>query len=770
MPFRSFTPAETMLTERARLDRPLLLTVWVAAATFSIAGGQWFYLLAATFAVAVNMIAVHRSKEVYVHKVFVSVGLAASTVILGIEIFSARLMLIHALGHYLILLQLCKLFQRKGNRDYTQILALGALLMVASVMVTNALWFALAMLVYLALLCHTAMVFTLKRGLDAAAQSKLSTDPAAVDLRQVAWNVGRSWPGRALRRKTGLTVSGLLACGLVVFLLAPRMDIVDPKYLPAAGRASRLFGNWGRSASTGFSDSVVLGDVAGQIYQSMARLMTVKVEIPPQGKISTTSGYMRGRTYNRYADSKWSEKKPPERRRMRFPRPATSPMAPATAPDEETPEEPEPTAEMLRGAVRQYVTVEGELLPDYFCAYPAVMVHDAGGRAARAYDLTWQAHGKKPSPSVDYTALCLPSPLSPTDRDFLAEWRGYDDVDPAADPADEVELPDRVAQLARSWCADLLEQRRLATGQTDATNLRIAARIATRLRDGYAYTLDLSGADPDADGVEDFLFNMKRGHCEYFASALATMCCKMGVRARLVTGFVLTEYDSASGKHIVRGRDAHAWVEVFTPASDWVTFDPTPPGGRGASGATWTASARRFWGDLQYVWYRQVIGYDDSARGRAYGAVVNYLAGTWESFKNFMFHGEVDRGLVRFVLVIGAIGLLIEGVLIRRWVRAAIRNRAARRPSLPVRRGEVAFVRELVQMLSSRGLKRHPEQTLAEYAAAAPTVGVPREPVEGVVRLYYRIRWGRQVPSAEQLAEARNAVERLRRSASKPRR
>src|SRR5262249_38000776 len=54
---------------------------------------------------------------------------------------------------------------------------------------------------------------------------------------------------------------------------------------------------------------------------------------------------------------------------------------------------------------------------------------------------------------------------------------------------------------------------------------RMALTLEAHLRDSgiYAYSLNMAVVDPDIDPVEDFLFNRQRGHCEYFASALALM-------------------------------------------------------------------------------------------------------------------------------------------------------------------------------------------------------------------------------------------------------
>ena len=69
-----------------------------------------------------------------------------------------------------------------------------------------------------------------------------------------------------------------------------------------------------------------------------------------------------------------------------------------------------------------------------------------------------------------------------------------------------------------------------------ATPEERARALERRLRHDYGYTLELLPA-PVADPLATFLFARKKGHCEYFASAMAVMLRTLGIPSRVVTGF-----------------------------------------------------------------------------------------------------------------------------------------------------------------------------------------------------------------------------------------
>ena len=111
-----------------------------------------------------------------------------------------------------------------------------------------------------------------------------------------------------------------------------------------------------------------------------------------------------------------------------------------------------------------------------------------------------------------------------------------------------------------------------------------ALYITSRLRDVGEYQYDRRGVarTPGLDPLEDFVSVNKRGHCEYFAGALALMLRAVGIPSRTVVGFLVLPNENG-GETVVRQSDAHAWTEAFVPPQNFPT--PDSPAARLLDGA-----------------------------------------------------------------------------------------------------------------------------------------------------------------------------------------
>jgi transglutaminase-like putative cysteine protease len=136
-----------------------------------------------------------------------------------------------------------------------------------------------------------------------------------------------------------------------------------------------------------------------------------------------------------------------------------------------------------------------------------------------------------------------------------------------------LQLPEELTEVRRIT-AEILAT--LPSGSADDDEIKANA-ILGYLRDSgrYEYTTKAAVDNSRIDPIEDFLVNRKKGHCEYFASALALMFRAADIPARLVTGFKGGHFEGSTGSFYIQERFAHAWVEarIF---NRWITFDPTP--------------------------------------------------------------------------------------------------------------------------------------------------------------------------------------------------
>jgi transglutaminase-like putative cysteine protease len=92
----------------------------------------------------------------------------------------------------------------------------------------------------------------------------------------------------------------------------------------------------------------------------------------------------------------------------------------------------------------------------------------------------------------------------------------------------------------------------------------------------YPYSLDVSLPPGGVDMVDYFLFDLQRGFCDYYASAMVIMARSVGLPARLAAGYLPQEIDDR-GIQTIRQINAHSWAEIYFAGVGWVEFEPTAP-------------------------------------------------------------------------------------------------------------------------------------------------------------------------------------------------
>lgn len=101
-----------------------------------------------------------------------------------------------------------------------------------------------------------------------------------------------------------------------------------------------------------------------------------------------------------------------------------------------------------------------------------------------------------------------------------------------------------------------------------------AVALETYLR-GFEYTLEVEEPPPDRDAVDYFLFDLRKGYCDYYASAMVVLARAVGIPARLAVGYSTGSRDQYTSEYTVTEAEAHSWPELYFPPYGWIPFEPT---------------------------------------------------------------------------------------------------------------------------------------------------------------------------------------------------
>lgn len=333
---------------------------------------------------------------------------------------------------------------------------------------------------------------------------------------------------------------------------------------------------------------------------------------------------------------------------------------------------------------------------------------------------------------------------------------------------------------------------------------------------GFRYTLDFSDVDWDEnlDHIEDFVVNQRRGHCEFFASALVLMLRSQGIPARVVVGFHGGDFDDDAMATVVRKRHAHAWVEAYiTPeecpqqwlrmgqasgAGAWLRLDPTPvSSGAEQSSTTAFIAAKDFWNmyvmglnastqqdtlfqsfvqnpfrniaqlfSLRYwriqwqllltrdQWYRSMVFYAFIFFGLLF-AYSSYSNWRWRRRNGDLLGQAGARGFA-FKRLLGR-ALSLVAPRLGRWVAGDEANVI-----------EVPFYQRFQKIMQRAGHRRKPAQTAREFALSLDAelgrhteADALKAAIHSIVDKFYWVRFSQRDLSEEQMRQVETSLEFL---------
>lgn len=505
---------------------------------------------------------------------------------------------VSTLGGFLTFVLLIKTYDRRSARDDAQLLTLSVFVVLAALLTSNTLVVGVCVALFTITGVSSAMLWQVQAG-DERSRGATALRPTT--------------GGRPTARdRAGVRAFRLLCAGAILSsaVLAAIVFVFTPRGI--GGEALGRFGMT-REKQIGFREEVRLGE-AGLLSPNPTPVMDVSVAMPDGTNAGSSQQvlYLRGGARDKYNSEirTWEDSTP--------------------IPGQST---------VQVDASSRWIIPPNELDPGGIGAQSSV--HDS----AQASTVRVTTVNMRSAPTGG-NLFCLWRPV-----DVLSDQRLYLSHSPMNRTMRRIEgASARISYTTRSVIAErpsrrppfefgfqegpirdltvgLLTEKGLNGPDLSGSRTAVAA-IRDYLRSMGTYTTEMIAPPAGEDAIEFFLFTSKRGHCEYFASAMAAMCQSIGVPARVAVGYVATEYNPLSGQYLVRESNAHAWVEAFVisdPASGqgrWETFDPSPPGDierihRPDSG--WFASVRGWYESLEFRWSSSIVGFDTIRQGRLFG-------------------------------------------------------------------------------------------------------------------------------------------------------
>lgn len=660
-----------------------------------------------------------------------------------------------------------KCYDRRTSADLGQFVMLCLFLSIGALLTSNSLWMALALIPTLLYAVAASVGYQFHLGRVAARRSAAQAPgaPSAMALASASSSPrkphapapavvhGVVHPSiRGLVRTLALGWFIVVGVSLAVFIAFPRNVGADS------------FGRWGNAGvgmQTGFNDQVTLGE-GGLISTSSAPVLDLTV----RGTDGRTLGapeetyYLRGAVLDTYRNGRWTA---PENGRQRINDLSAGLDFGLT------------TGRGGSGARGSTTFIELDIMirnaraQNYhlFSVWRPRVIEFESRAVIRYGEDNGVLIREGQSGRVRYTIVC-------------------EHLEPAiAIPPDRVRTPVShdsrpIAGLATQILRDAGLDPDPATRPLE-DDAAAAAAIERYFDTGFEYTLDISSPSDNTDPIEWFLFDEKRGHCEYYASAMVALCRSVGINSRVVTGFVATEFNEATRHYVVRESNAHAWVEVevmppkplqreaiqgessadlFQPGtSQWQTRDPTPSGEFRRihrPEATLASQIRNLFEAVNYAWITSIVAFDDNTRTSLVSAmsIDTSVLDRWaEDASNRVRLG--GPGLVTRALtnaLIAAISVLCLGLAITLggpalkafWFTLLARMARFRGGARSARINQLAGAGFYTRLLHALARKGHAKPAWQPPLAHARGLGSDElaPPASRVAEAFYRVRFG----------------------------
>ena len=636
--------------------------------------------------------------------------------------------------HFLVVLLNVKLMTLHDRRDYRHLYAISLMAILASAALTTDVWYVSVFVFYLLASVWSLLLHHLTGGPPSAKRTD-TPPPAKPADAQDSSRASSFVTSRFFWLTNGIAILTLLFT-LVIFFILPRISV---------GVLQKPRGESLRT--TGFSERVDLGMI-GSIKEDPQIVM--RVELPDQTDGGKERFYLRGLAYDQYNGRSWSSGSR-HRRSLGGVADGVFVVRPGANRNGYGMSEP----------LRQDILLEA-LDTSVLFAAPFAEYVSGDFIGIHADSMTGLHLPYTSSSRIRYSVVSREHRISSEDR-------------AAAELEYASAMRDRYLQIPEG-SDQVRDLARRVTESAVTTHERTTA-VLNHLLTEYQYSLDADTAT-SLHPIDDFLFRRKTGYCEHYATAMVIMLRTLGVPARLVTGFLATEWNEFGGYYTVRQRDAHAWVEVFYPHSGWITFDPTPTAASVPTPSLWEGF-QRLGESIRLHWDRAFIRY--SARDQL--AVIHSLRDGSDSARDAVSRWTVALGTAALQLMrtlvaqvqtshpIMAWALLLAAVIALSVSMVAVRHRWPTghfTRGIPVRRQHqiVQHYRSMLRIAARRGIRIAPSTTPTELTQhVRESWSEAESAVVELTALYCRGRFGNSSLSGEELLRAVDQIRALRRLA-----
>src|SRR5580698_3014116 len=617
--------------------------------------------------------------------------------------------------HLVLFTMVVRLFSLQKTRDHYTLAVLSFLMVLASAVLTVGSVFLFSFAIFLLVAVVTFVLMEMRHAVSAE-QTHAQDPRVTFPSQRMVYGLVAIAPVLMLM---------IMAGSFLIFFMLPR---ISSRYLSAYTPTSDV--------STGFTDRIQLGRI-GQIQQSSAVVMHIEIQNDTRGVYDLK---WRGIALSNFNGSEWSNSD--DQIRLQPASDGSYRLAPLL--------KPHGAAPLTGRSIHYHVLMEPLGTNVFFLAEKPQSLQgnfrqvtmDGGGAV---YDLDTD------HPITRYDA---DSQLGEVDSDDLrlspntapAGMEKYLELQPPPDG--------RIPKLAEEITTKA------------PSNYDKAVALEQYLSTHFGYTLELPHS-PSKDPVANFLFERKKGHCEYFASSMAVMLRSLHIPSRIITGFRGGEFNDLTGQYIVRASDAHSWVEAYFPGSGWISFDPTPAGNAPAGWSRmqlYIDAAASFWREwiINYdVGHQRTLGrdtatnsrhfFDDARRWirRQHRALLNAARRAQEHFGNFP--ARWLGGLVAF-----SAGLILL-LNLRRLIRGLRAHRLRAHPERAPRESAALWYDRMVGRLARLGWRKSPSQTPLDFVAAIQETSLQKK-VARFTQAYESARFGKSLDDAQSLPELFNDI------------